>query len=72
MLSPYGLESPTFSNYLDIYTDSPMDILVIEGDEKPVNVATEYASEIHTYLRAMEVSKLACVHYSIVTQITEP
>lgn len=36
-----------------------MDMSVIEGDEKPVNVATEYASEIHTYLREMEVSKLA-------------
>ncbi|KAK7922192.1 hypothetical protein WMY93_009094 [Mugilogobius chulae] len=37
--------------------DSPMDMSVIEGEEKTVNVneAPEYATEIHTYLREMEV-----------------
>lgn len=37
--------------------DSPMDMSVIEGEEKAVNVneVPEYAAEIHTYLREMEV-----------------
>lgn len=36
--------------------DSPMDMSVIEGEEKAVNVneVPEYAAEIHTYLREME------------------
>lgn len=35
-----------------------MDMSVVEGDEKPVDVneVPEYAAEIHTYLREMEVS----------------
>lgn len=42
-------------------SDSPMDMSVIEGEEKPANVneAPEYAAEIHTYLREMEVRKFA-------------
>ncbi|XP_058506507.1 cyclin-A2 [Solea solea] len=42
---------------MDVSFDSPMDMSVIEGEEKPVNVnaVTEYAAEIHTYLREMEV-----------------
>lgn len=40
-----------------------MDMSVTEGEEKPVdmNAVTEYASEIHAYLREMEVSKLFIV-----------
>lgn len=42
---------------MDVSFDSPMDMSVVEGDEKPVNVneVPEYAAEIHTYLREMEV-----------------
>lgn len=38
-------------------SDSPMDMSVVEGEEKPVNEieVPEYAAEIHTYLREMEV-----------------
>lgn len=38
-------------------SDSPMDMSVVEGEEKTVNVneVPEYAAEIHTYLREMEV-----------------
>lgn len=34
-----------------------MDMSVVEGEEKPVNVndVPEYASEIHAYLREIEV-----------------
>ncbi len=34
-----------------------MDMSVVEGEEKPVNVneVPEYAAEIHAYLREMEV-----------------
>lgn len=37
--------------------DSPMDMSVIEGEEKPIDVneVPEYADEIHTYLREMEL-----------------
>ncbi|XP_054649051.1 cyclin-A2 isoform X2 [Dunckerocampus dactyliophorus] len=37
--------------------DSPMDMSLMEGEDKPVNVTDvpEYADEIHTYLREMEV-----------------
>lgn len=37
-----------------------MDMSVVEGEERPVNVneVPEYAAEIHTYLREMEVRKL--------------
>ncbi|XP_024238924.1 cyclin-A2 [Oncorhynchus tshawytscha] len=39
------------------FGDCPMDMSVIEGEEKQVhmNAATEYASEIHAHLREMEV-----------------
>ncbi|XP_047441908.1 cyclin-A2 [Mugil cephalus] len=42
---------------MDVSFDSPMDMSVVEGEEKPVNVneVPEYAAEIHTYLREMEV-----------------
>ena len=38
-----------------------MDMSVVEGEEKPVNVneVPEYAAEIHTYLREMEVRNLS-------------
>lgn len=42
---------------MDVSFDSPMDMSVVEGEEKPVDVneVPEYAAEIHTYLREMEV-----------------
>uniref|UniRef100_A0A7N6FHE9 Cyclin-A2 n=1 Tax=Anabas testudineus TaxID=64144 RepID=A0A7N6FHE9_ANATE len=42
---------------MDVSFDSPMDMSVVEGEEKPVNVneVPEYAAEIHKYLREMEV-----------------
>ncbi|XP_031722804.1 cyclin-A2 [Anarrhichthys ocellatus] len=42
---------------MDLSFDSPMDMSVVEGEEKPVDVneVPEYAVEIHTYLRDMEV-----------------
>ncbi|XP_015237291.1 PREDICTED: cyclin-A2 [Cyprinodon variegatus] len=42
---------------MDTSFDSPMDMSVVEAEEKPVNVneVPEYAAEIHTYLREMEV-----------------
>lgn len=46
-----------FPSAMDVsLLDSPMDMSVIEGEEKAVNVndAPEYAAEIHTYLREME------------------
>lgn len=38
--------------------DSPMDMSVVEGEDKPVTVneVPEYAAEIHAYLREMEVT----------------
>ncbi|XP_067103481.1 cyclin-A2 [Osmerus mordax] len=42
---------------LDDSFDSPMDMSVIEGEEKQINVnnVTDYIDEIHTYLREMEL-----------------
>ncbi|KAF1385047.1 hypothetical protein PFLUV_G00126530 [Perca fluviatilis] len=42
---------------MDVSFDSPMDMSVVEGEEKQVDVneVQEYAAEIHTYLREMEV-----------------
>ncbi|XP_069557776.1 cyclin-A2 [Brachyistius frenatus] len=42
---------------MDVSFDSPMDMSVVEGQEKPVNVneVSEYAAEIHNYLREMEM-----------------
>uniref|UniRef100_A0A3Q2XSK3 Cyclin-A2 n=1 Tax=Hippocampus comes TaxID=109280 RepID=A0A3Q2XSK3_HIPCM len=42
---------------MDVSFDSPMDMSVVEGEEKTVHVkeVPEYAAEIHTYLREMEV-----------------
>ncbi|KAF7663182.1 hypothetical protein LDENG_00217500 [Lucifuga dentata] len=42
---------------MDASFDSPMDMSVIEGEEKPANVneVPDYAAEIHTYLREMEL-----------------
>lgn len=42
---------------MDVSFDSPMDMSVVEGEEKTVNVneVPEYAAEIYTYLREMEV-----------------
>lgn len=42
---------------MDVSFDSPMDMSVVEGEEKPIDVneVPEYAAEIHTYLREMEV-----------------
>lgn len=38
-----------------------MDMSGVEGEEKPANVneVPEYAAEIHTYIREMEVRSLA-------------
>ncbi|XP_055015457.1 cyclin-A2 isoform X2 [Boleophthalmus pectinirostris] len=47
-----------FPSAMDVsLLDSPMDMSVIEGEEKTLNVneVPEYAAEIHTYLREMEV-----------------
>lgn len=40
-----------------------MDMSVVEGEEKPINVneVPEYAAEIHTYLREMEVRHSSAV-----------
>nr|XP_040029932.1 cyclin-A2 [Gasterosteus aculeatus aculeatus] len=42
---------------MDLSFDSPMDMSIVEGEEKPVDVnnVPEYAAEIHTYLRDMEI-----------------
>ncbi|KAM8732945.1 cyclin-A2 [Acanthopagrus schlegelii] len=42
---------------MDVSFDSPMDMSLVEGEEKPVNVneVPEYAEEIYKYLREMEV-----------------
>merc|ERR1719357_2342696 len=42
---------------MDVSFDSPMDMSVVEGEEKSVDVneVPEYAAEIHTYLREIEV-----------------
>lgn len=41
-----------------------MDMSVIEGEEKPVNVneVPEYAAEIHEYLRELEVMDSTATH----------
>ena len=43
-----------------LFLDSPMDMSIIEGEERPVNVneVADYAGEIHTHLREMEVRVL--------------
>ncbi|XP_030639275.1 cyclin-A2 [Chanos chanos] len=42
---------------MDMSADSPMDMSIVDGEEKSVNVneATDYAAEIHSHLRDMEV-----------------
>lgn len=48
-------------NYAFLSTDSPMDMSVVEAEEeKSVNVndVPDYAAEIHSYLREMEVRNL--------------
>lgn len=42
---------------MDVSFDCPMDMSVVEAEEKPVsaNEVQDYAAEIHTYLREMEV-----------------
>uniref|UniRef100_A0A8B9HKK6 Cyclin-A2 n=1 Tax=Astyanax mexicanus TaxID=7994 RepID=A0A8B9HKK6_ASTMX len=42
---------------MDLSFDSPMDMSIIEGEERLVNVneVTDYAAEIHTHLRDMEL-----------------
>lgn len=44
---------------LSFNKDSPMDMSVIDGEERPTNVneVSDYATEIHTHLREMEVRK---------------
>ncbi|KAI2656984.1 Cyclin-A2 [Labeo rohita] len=39
------------------FGDSPMDMSIIDGEEKPINVneVSDYAAEIHAHLREMEV-----------------
>jgi len=50
---------------MDVRFDSPMDMSVIEGEEKPVDVnnVTDYVAEIHTYLREMELKSRPKVGY---------
>lgn len=40
---------------------------VVEGEEKPVNVneVSEYATEIHEYLRELEVRDLTASHKTL-------
>ncbi|KAG8003834.1 Cyclin-A2 [Nibea albiflora] len=42
---------------MDVSFDSPMDMSVVEGGDRPVavNEVPEYAAEIYTYLREMEI-----------------
>ncbi|KAM9470041.1 cyclin-A2 [Clarias gariepinus] len=42
---------------MDLSFDSPMDMSIVEGEDRTVNVneVTDYAAEIHTHLRQMEV-----------------
>ncbi|XP_072519624.1 cyclin-A2 [Salminus brasiliensis] len=42
---------------MDLSYDSPMDMSIIDGEERLVNVneVTDYAAEIHTHLREMEL-----------------
>lgn len=49
-----------FANVSAFVLESPMDMSIVEGEERAVNVneVPDYAAEIHTHLRAMEV----CVH----------
>ncbi|XP_068439465.1 cyclin-A2 [Clinocottus analis] len=51
------LRQPLATIDMDLSFDSPMDMSVVEGEEKlvDVNEVPEYAAEIHTYLRDMEV-----------------
>lgn len=46
------------------FSDSPMDMSVVEGEAKPVNVneIPEYAAEIHEYLRELEVRDCVAEH----------
>nr|XP_057920586.1 cyclin-A2 [Doryrhamphus excisus] len=50
---------------MDMSFDSPMDMSLMEGDDKTANVTDvpEYAHEIHTYLREMEVKSRPRVGY---------
>lgn len=49
------LDVPTAT--MDVSFDSPMDMSVIEGEEKPIDVnnVPDYIEEIHSYLREMEL-----------------
>ncbi|XP_062856052.1 cyclin-A2 [Trichomycterus rosablanca] len=42
---------------MDLSFDSPMDMSIVEGEDRPVNVneVAVYAAEIHTHLREMEL-----------------
>ncbi|CAL8354726.1 unnamed protein product [Merluccius merluccius] len=50
---------------MDVSFDSPMDMSLVEGGEKPADVTEvpDYAAEIHTYLREMEVKTQPKVGY---------
>ncbi|NP_001133671.1 cyclin-A2 isoform X1 [Salmo salar] len=56
-LASLDIPATCVSNMDLSFGDCPMDMSVTEGEEKPVdmNAVTEYASEIHAYLREMEV-----------------
>lgn len=51
-----------------------MDMSVVEGEEKPVNVneVPEYADEIYTYLREMEVRKQVICPLNLISATTIP
>lgn len=47
------------------FLDSPMDMSVVEGEERNVNIneVADYAADIHTHLGEMEV----CMHAGLVS-----
>lgn len=51
------LENLMYKMYNSQYIDSPMEMSIIGGEERSTNVneVSDYATEIHTHLREMEV-----------------
>lgn len=50
-----------------------MDMSVVEGEEKPVDVneVPEYATEIHEYLRELEVRDSTATHKPLANSLTK-
>ncbi len=46
-----------YNMYNSQYIDSPMEMSIVDGEERPTNIneVSDYATEIHTHLREMEV-----------------